>query len=57
LVSIIGGEELARQGQHIRANTFEIVPTFVWVGIFYLIITVTLSRVADYYEKKLEARE
>lgn len=57
LVSIIGGEELARQGQHIRANTFEIVPTFVWVGVFYLFITVTLSRVADYYEKKLEARE
>ncbi len=51
LVSIIGLRELTRAGREYYAQTFTDFQTWFLVGVIYLLMTVSLSRVVKYLEK------
>lgn len=51
LVSIIGMRELTRAGREYYSQYFVDFQTWLMVGIIYLIMTLTLSRVVKYLEK------
>jgi polar amino acid transport system permease protein len=51
LVSIIGMRELTRAGREYYAQYFTDFQTWFLVGLLYLIMTLTLSRVVKYLEK------
>jgi ABC-type amino acid transport system permease subunit len=53
LVSIIGLRELTRAGREYANQTFLDFQTWLVVGIMYLILTLTLTRVVKYIEKKV----
>jgi His/Glu/Gln/Arg/opine family amino acid ABC transporter permease subunit len=57
LASVVGLLELMKVSQHFVASTFMVAQTFVWTAVGYLIVTVALTNLASYLEKKLEARE
>ncbi len=40
------------QGDIVASNTFQTIPSYVLVGIFYLILTLPLSYYMQYLEKK-----
>lgn len=50
LVSIIGMRELTRAGREYYSQYFVDFQTWLLVGLFYLIMTVTLSRIVKYLE-------
>lgn len=52
LVSVIGFEELTRRGQLIIAQTYGSFEIWSTVAIFYLIMTLAISRVVAMLEKK-----
>ncbi|MGE5673081.1 MAG: amino acid ABC transporter permease [Mycobacterium leprae] len=56
LAMVAGIMELMKVSQHLQASTFKVAQTYVWTGVIYLIITMTLTSVAGRLEKKLEAR-
>lgn len=49
--------ELMKISQQIVSRTFYIGSTYIWTAVGYLIITVTLTTLAQRLERKLEARE
>ena len=51
LVSIIGLRELTRAGREYYSQTFTDFQTWFLVGMIYLLMTVSLSRVVKYLEK------
>ncbi len=51
LVSIIGLRELTRAGREYYAQTFTDFQTWFLVGMIYLLMTVSLSRLVKYLEK------
>jgi polar amino acid transport system permease protein len=53
LVSIIGLRELTRAGREYANQTFLDFQTWLVVGIMYLILTLTLTRLVKYIEKKV----
>lgn len=57
LASVVGILELMKKSQHFAAKSFLIASTYVWTALGYLIVTVALTSLANYLEKKLEARE
>lgn len=57
LVSVITITELMKASQHFVSRTTLVFQTYFWTAIFYLLVTVALTKLADYYERKLEARE
>jgi His/Glu/Gln/Arg/opine family amino acid ABC transporter permease subunit len=57
LASVVGILELMKQSQHFASKSFRMGETFVWTALGYLIVTVALTSLATYLEKKLEARE
>jgi His/Glu/Gln/Arg/opine family amino acid ABC transporter permease subunit len=57
LASVVGILELMKISQHFVSSTFKVAQTYVWTGVGYLIVTVALTSLAGYLEKKLEARE
>lgn len=56
LAMVVGITELMKASQHQQAKSFMPAQTYVWTGLGYLIVTVTLTTLANRYEKKLEAR-
>lgn len=52
LVSVIGFEELTRRGQLIIAKTYSSFEIWMAVAILYLIMTLTISRLVAYLERR-----
>ena len=52
LVSVIGFEELTRRGQLIIAKTYASLEIWFIVAIIYLIMTLTISRLVAFLEKR-----
>lgn len=57
LVSVIGFEELTRRGQLIIARTYGSLEIWLSVAFIYLIMTLTISRLVAYIEKRLNTRD
>jgi polar amino acid transport system permease protein/polar amino acid transport system substrate-binding protein len=57
ILSVIGYPELTNMGKTISGNTFKSLQTWAIVGIFYMIVIVTLSRVAKLIERRLKKDE
>lgn len=57
LVSVITITELMKASQHFVSRTTLVFQTYFWTALFYLVVVVALSRLAEHYERKLEARE
>lgn len=56
LVSVIGFEELTRRGQLIIARTYGSLEIWISVAIIYLVMTLTISRLVAYLEKRLDTK-
>lgn len=54
ILSVIGFPELTNTGKTIAGNTFKSLQTWAIVGIMYMIVIVTLSRLAKYLERRLK---
>ena len=54
LVSVIGFEELTRRGQLIIAKTYASLEIWFSVAIIYLIMTLSISRLVAYLEKRFK---
>ncbi len=52
LVSVIGFEELTRRGQLIIARTYGSFEIWTAVAVIYLIMTLTISRLVNYLERR-----
>ncbi len=52
LVSVIGFEELTRRGQLIIARTYASLEIWLCVAIIYLIMTVSISRLVSWLERR-----
>lgn len=52
LVSVIGFEELTRRGQLIIARTYGSFEIWLTVAFIYLVMTLTISRLVDYLERR-----
>lgn len=55
LVSVIGFEELTRRGQLIIARTYASVEIWACVALIYLVMTISISRLVVYLERRLSA--
>lgn len=53
ILSCIGFPELTNMGKTIMGNTFKNLETWAIVGIMYLIVITTLSRLAKYVERRM----
>ncbi|WP_341962713.1 amino acid ABC transporter permease [Pseudomonas sp. RC10] len=51
LFSVIGIGELVREGQIFIAATFNALEVYLMIGVFYLLITLTLSLLINVYER------
>ncbi len=56
LVSVIGFEELTRRGQLIIARTYDSLEIWITVALIYLVMTLTISRLVSYMEKRLATK-
>lgn len=56
LAMSVGVIELMKQSQQFVSRTAKVAPTYVWTALFYLVVTVALTTLANHLEKKLEAR-
>lgn len=56
LVSVIGFEELTRRGQLIIAKTYGSFEIWTTVAIIYLIMTMTISQLVGYLERKYKIK-
>ena len=56
LVSVIGFEELTRRGQLIIARTCGSLEIWITVALIYLVMTLTISRLVSYMEKRLATK-
>ncbi len=54
ILSVIGFPELTNMGKTIAGNTFKSYQTWAIVGIMYMVVIVTLSRVAKYIERRIK---
>ncbi len=53
LLGIVAGGDLMYQGDLVNAKTFAYVDTYVFVALFYLVLTIPLSFGVGYLEKRL----
>ena len=56
LVSVIGFEELTRRCQLIIARTYGSLEIWITVALIYLVMTLTISRLVSYMEKRLATK-
>lgn len=56
LVSVIGFEELTRRGQLIIARTYGSLEIWLCVAVIYLVMTLTISRLVAFMEKRLDTK-
>ena len=54
ILSVIGFPELTNMGKTISGNTFKSLETWAIVGIMYMIVIITLSKVAKQVERRLQ---
>ncbi|MDP3050964.1 MAG: amino acid ABC transporter permease [Eubacteriales bacterium] len=54
ILAAIGFEELARRGQLINAEYYQPFPIYLTVAFMYLAMTLTLSRLVDWLERRLK---
>lgn len=54
ILSVIGFPELTNQGKNIAAINFKILETWAIVGLMYMIVIITLSKVAKNIERRLK---
>lgn len=54
LLSVIGFEELARRGQLVVSETYRAFEIWMTVAFIYLIMTLLISRLVDYLERRLK---
>ncbi len=54
ILSVIGFPELTNQGKNIAAINFKILETWAVVGLMYMIVIITLSKVAKHIERRLK---
>ncbi|MDR0846701.1 MAG: amino acid ABC transporter permease [Lactobacillales bacterium] len=52
ILAVVAGLDLMYQGDAIAASTFETIPSYMLVGLFYLVITMPLSYLMNYLEKR-----
>lgn len=52
LLAVIGVQELTRRGQLYVAATFASFPTYIGVALVYLIMTLSISRLVAYLERR-----
>ena len=57
LLSVIGVHELTRQGQLYIAATFASFPIYLAIAFVYLIMTLSISRLVDYAERRLSVSD
>lgn len=57
ILSVIGYPELTNMGKTISGNTFKSLQTWAIVGIFYMVVIVTLSKIAKVIERRLKKDE
>lgn len=57
ILSVIGYPELTNMGKTISGNTFKSLQTWAIVGIFYMVVIITLSKVAKVIERRLKKDE
>lgn len=57
ILSVIGYPELTNMGKTISGNTFKSLQTWAIVGIMYMIVIVTLSKIAKAIERRLKKNE
>lgn len=53
ILSVIGFPELTNIGKTISGNTFKILETWTIVGIMYMVVIITLSKVAKRVERRV----
>src|SRR5574344_1504049 len=54
ILSVIGYPELTNMGKTISGNTFKSLQTWAIVGIFYMVVIITLSKIAKSLERKMK---
>lgn len=54
ILSVIGFPELTNMGKNISGNTFKSLETWAIIGIVYMIVIITLSKVAKKIERNLK---
>lgn len=57
ILSVIGYPELTNMGKTISGNTFKSLQTWAIVGILYMIVIVTLSKIAKNIERKIKIND
>jgi polar amino acid transport system permease protein len=57
IVSVIGMRELTREGQLIIARTYASFEIWMSVAVVYLVMTLTLSKLVTYLERRLQAND
>ena len=53
ILSVIGFPELTNTGKTIMGNTFKNLQTWAIVGLMYMVVIVTLSKIAKRLERRL----
>lgn len=54
ILSVIGYPELTNMGKTISGNTFKSLQTWAIVGLFYMVVIITLSKIAKVFERKIK---
>ncbi|MCR5612316.1 amino acid ABC transporter permease [Treponema sp.] len=57
ILAVIGYPELTNMGKTISGNTFKSLETWAIVGIMYMIVIISLSKIAKTVERKLKVEE
>ena len=52
ILAFVAGFDLMYQGDIVASNTFQTIPSYVLVSLFYLVLTLPLSYYMQYLEKK-----
>lgn len=53
ILSVIGFPELTNMGKTISGNTFKVLQTWAIVAIFYMMVIITLSKIAKRIERSV----
>jgi putative glutamine transport system permease protein len=52
ILGVVAGADLMYQADLINSETFDVFSTYIFVGMFYLLLTVPLSLLVGYMEKR-----
>ena len=57
ILSVIGFPELTNMGSTIAGNTLKSLETWAIIGVMYMIVIITLSRVAKWLERRISIED